>query len=77
MSYLSESQVNYGIIVQKYKCIGRVIFFYNWNSELYNNFSDPPEGFAILTASGNFKGGHLRIPHLGLRIKLEPIYVLL
>ena len=75
MSYLSESQVNYGTIVQKYKCIGREIF-YNWNSELYNNSSDPPEGYAILTASGNFKGGHLRIPHLGLRIQLEPIYVL-
>lgn len=50
---------------------GREIL-YNRCSGLHTDSRDPQKGYAILTAFGNFKGGYVRIPHLGLRIRLEP-----
>lgn len=45
-----------------------------WNrgSGLHVDKHDPQRSYAILTAFGDFKGGHIRIPHLGLRVRLQP-----
>ena len=45
---------------------------YNRTSTLHTDSSDPQNGWAILTAFGTFKGGYVRLPNLGLRIRLEP-----
>ena len=50
---------------------GREIL-YNRTSTLHTDSSDPQNGWAILTAFGTFKGGYVRLPNLGLRIRLEP-----
>ena len=50
---------------------GREILF-NRKSGLHNDQSDPHLAWAILLALGNFKGGYIRVPALGLRARLEP-----
>lgn len=50
---------------------GREILF-NRLSGLHTDSQDPPLAWAILTAFGKFKGGYVFLPHLGLRIRLEP-----
>lgn len=45
---------------------------YNRTSTLHTDSSDPQNGWAILTAFGTFKGGYVRLPNLGLHIRLEP-----
>lgn len=45
-----------------------------WNrgSNLHTDSFDPPKAFAVITAFGNFTGGHLYMPNLGLRVRLRP-----
>lgn len=50
---------------------GREILFNKRSSE-HADIQDPQLGWAILFAAGSFKGGHLVIKALGLRIRLEP-----
>jgi hypothetical protein len=50
---------------------GREILF-NRMSGLHTDIQDPHLGWAILAALGSHKGGHLYLPHLGLRVRLEP-----
>lgn len=45
---------------------------YNCRTALHKDIADPPKSYAILMAFGDFTGGHVRIPHLGLRVGLLP-----
>lgn len=45
---------------------------YNRKSGLHTDSQDPPLGWALLCALGNFKGGHVHLPNLGLRVRLHP-----
>jgi hypothetical protein len=47
-------------------------FLYNRLSELHTDGLDPQLGWAILIALGDFKGGHVHLPQLGLRVRLQP-----
>jgi hypothetical protein len=55
---------------------GREILF-NRLSGLHTDSQDPPLGYAILAAFGDFKGGYVYLPNLGLRIRLHPGDVIL
>ena len=44
---------------------------YNKESELHTDSKYPLGSYVILTTFGDFKGTHLRILHLGLRLRLE------
>jgi hypothetical protein len=44
----------------------------NRQSLLHTDDQDPPWGYAILAAAGYHKGGFVRFPHLGLRVRFEP-----
>ena len=46
---------------------GREIL-YNCETQHHVDQNDPQNGWAFLAAFGNFKGGHVCIPHLGLRL---------
>ena len=50
---------------------GREILF-NRISGLHRDTQDPPLAWAILAALGNFVGGDVYIPHLRLRMRLQP-----
>lgn len=50
---------------------GREIL-YNRKSGLHTDSQDPHLSWAILVAAGSHSGGHVHLPHLGLRIRLEP-----
>lgn len=50
---------------------GREILW-NVRSELHTDQQDPLFGWAILCLFGDFKGGHLYLPNIGLRIRAEP-----
>jgi hypothetical protein len=50
---------------------GREIL-YNRQSGLHTDSQDPELSWALLSALGEHKGGHLFLPHLGLRVRLEP-----
>jgi hypothetical protein len=50
---------------------GREIL-YNRMSGLHTDSQDPHLGWAILAAFGFHKGGHVYLPNLGLRVRLEP-----
>ena len=41
-------------------------FLHNCHTGGHTDLQDPPKSYAILTAFGNFRGGHVRIKHLGL-----------
>jgi hypothetical protein len=45
-----------------------------WNvrSQLHSDRQDPVFSWAILCIFGDFKGGYLYMPNLGLRIRMEP-----
>ena len=45
-----------------------------WNrgSNLHMDSFDPPKAFAVITAFGNFTGGHLYMLNLSLRVRLRP-----
>jgi hypothetical protein len=47
-------------------------FLFNRKSGLHKDSHDPQLGWAVLFALGNFKGGYVHLPHLGLRVRLEP-----
>lgn len=47
-------------------------FLYNCHTGGHTDSQDPPKSYAILAAFGRFKGGHVRIKHLGLRLRLRP-----
>jgi hypothetical protein len=47
-------------------------FLFNRCIGLHTDKSDPQLGWAILIALGDFKGGHVSIPQVGLRVRLEP-----
>ena len=47
-------------------------FLFNRRSGLHTDRLDPQLGWAVLFALGNFKGGYVHLPHLGLRVRLEP-----
>ena len=50
---------------------GREIL-YNRQSGLHTDSQDPELSWALLSALGEHKGGHVFLPNLGLRVRLEP-----
>jgi len=50
---------------------GREIL-YNRQSGLHTDSQDPELSWAVLSALGEHKGGHVFLPNLGLRVRLEP-----
>ena len=51
--------------------LGRVILF-NRKTPVHRDGRDPPTGWAVIVAAGQFNGGALHIPALKLRLRLEP-----
>lgn len=47
-------------------------FLFNRLSGLHTDSQDPQLGWAVLFALGDFTGGHVGLPHLGLRVRLQP-----
>jgi hypothetical protein len=47
-------------------------FLFNTKKDVHTDIHDPPLGWAILAALGSFKGGPVRLPDLGYRVRLEP-----
>jgi hypothetical protein len=47
-------------------------FLFNRLSGPHTDSQDPQLGWAVLFALGNFKGGYVYFPTLGLRVRLEP-----
>lgn len=50
---------------------GREIL-YNRQSGLHTDSQDPPLAWALLFAFGEHQGGYVFLPHLGLRVRLQP-----
>ena len=70
---LSKMYPGYGAIAHLDKLVydGREVL---WNvlSDLHTDRQDPVFGWAILCTFGDFKGGHIYLPNLGLRMRMQP-----
>ena len=47
-------------------------FLFNCRTGDHVDKQDPEKSYAILAAFGNFQGGHVRVKHLGLRMRFLP-----